>query len=211
MDLYDLREEYMAQSLSESDVLASPIEQFKIWFGEAANVKIYEPNALILATADKNGIPSARVVLLKAFSEKGFDFFSNYDSRKGNHFNENPNAAMVFYWSELERQVRIEGDVERLSNGESDKYFESRPIGSRLGAWASPQSRVITDRDWLEENHKIVREKFKHGQVPRPENWGGYRLVPHQVEFWQGRPNRLHDRIEYIFQNNFWAIQRLAP
>ena len=211
MDLYDLREEYMAQSLNESDVLDSPIEQFKIWFGEAAVAKIYEPNAVILATSSKIGIPSARVVLLKAISEKGFDFFTNFQSRKGTQLLENPNAAMVFYWAELERQVRIEGQVDKLTNEESDKYFETRPVGSRLGAWASPQSRVITDRDWLEENHNQIREKFKHGQVPRPENWGGYRLKPHLVEFWQGRQNRLHDRIEYIIEDDDWKIRRLAP
>jgi pyridoxamine 5'-phosphate oxidase len=211
MDLYDLREEYISESFSENDTAPVPIDQFKLWFGEAASVKTFEPNAAILATANVSGFPSARVILVKAFSEKGFDFFTNYESRKGRELSENPKASIVFYWSELERQVRIEGTVEKLSAEESDGYFETRPTGSRLGAWASPQSQVIEGREWLEKAHTDFREKFKKGEIPRPDNWGGYRLVPIRIEFWQGRANRLHDRILYSLENNIWKIQRLAP
>ena len=211
MDLYDLREEYISKKLDVKDVSESPVDQFQNWFNEACAVKIYEPYAAILATANLQGHPSARIVLVKAFSEKGFDFFTNYESRKGLELKENPFAAITFYWPELERQVRIEGRVQMLSSEESDNYFESRPVGSRLGAWASPQSQIITNRSWLEENHKDIREKFKHGIVPRPKNWGGYRLSPNMIEFWQGRQNRLHDRVAYFFENNNWNIKRLAP
>jgi pyridoxamine 5'-phosphate oxidase len=211
MDLYNLREEYMSHQLDFTNVDKSPIAQFEKWFKEATEVRIYEQNAAILATADAHGHPSARVVLIKSFSEKGFDFFTNYLSRKGKELQENPFASIVFYWPELERQVRIEGYVEILSAEDSDKYFESRPVGSRLGAWASPQSKVITDRSWLEEKHTETREKFKHGSVPRPENWGGFRLIPNMIEFWQGRQNRLHDRIAFFYENTQWNIKRLAP
>ena len=211
MDLYNLREEYMSHKLDIEDVDKSPITQFQLWFNEALAVKIYEPNAAILATANSQGHPSARVVLVKSFSEKGFDLFTNYESRKGKELKENPFAAIVFYWPELERQVRIEGSVSILNAAESDNYFESRPVGSRLGAWASPQSQVIADRTWLEEKHNEIREKFKHGSVPRPENWGGFRLNPDMIEFWQGRQNRLHDRIAFFRENNQWNIKRLAP
>ena len=211
MDLYELKEGYISESLNEQDVALSPIDQFKLWFGEAATVKVYEPNAAILATASKSGIPSARVILLKGFSDNGFEFFTNYNSRKGKELDENPNAALVYYWPELEREVRIEGKVEKLSSEESDRYFETRPVGSRLGAWASPQSQIIEDRDWLESKHNEFREKYKHGQVPRPSEWGGYRIKPSIIEFWQGRQNRLHDRIQYSFENKKWIIRRLAP
>lgn len=211
MDLFETREGYISESLNEKDVTPDPINQFKLWFGQAAIAKIYEPIAAVLATATKTGIPSARVILFKGFSEKGFDFFTNYNSRKGAELAENPNAAMVFYWGELERQVRVEGIIEKLSPEESDNYFETRPVGSRLGAWASPQSRVIVDRDWLENQHNEFRNKFKKGQIHRPTDWGGYRLKHHVVEFWQGRQNRLHDRIQYSFENNEWIIRRLAP
>jgi pyridoxamine 5'-phosphate oxidase len=211
MDLFELREEFISENLDEKDVSASPIEQFKLWFGEAATVKIYEPNAAIIATADKKGVPSARMILVKTFSEKGFTFFSNYESKKGMNLSENPHATIVYYWPELERQVRIDGEVEKLAPAESDKYFETRPIGSRLGAWASPQSQVITDRQWLEAKHKEIREKFKYGDVIRPENWGGYILKPQFIEFWQGRQNRLHDRIEYYIEEGKWKTRRLAP
>ncbi len=211
MDLYEVREGFISESLNENEVAASPIEQFRLWFGQTAVAKIYEPIAAVLATATKSGIPSARVLLFKNFSEKGFDFFTNYESKKGKELKENPNAAIVFYWGELERQVRIEGKVEKLSSEESDNYFETRPVGSRLGAWASPQSKFIDHREWLEKQHDEFRTKFKHGQIPRPAQWGGYRLVPVMVEFWQGRQNRLHDRIQYSLENNVWKIRRLAP
>lgn len=211
MDLYSLREEYMLKKLDITDVSYSPVLQFQSWFNEATNVKIFEPYAAILATTNAEGHPSARVVLIKAFSEKGFDFFTNYESRKGKELHENPFGAIVFYWPDLERQIRIEGEVAKLSTVESDNYFESRPIGSRLGAWASPQSQIITNRIWLEEKHNEIRENFKHGIVPRPINWGGYRLAPNMFEFWQGRQNRLHDRISYFLESNNWNIKRLAP
>jgi pyridoxamine 5'-phosphate oxidase len=211
MDLFELREEFISEKLDEGYIAANPIDQFKLWFGEAATVKIYEPNAAIIATADTNGIPSARMILVKTFSEDGFTFFSNYESKKGQHLSKNPYATLVYYWSELERQVRIEGRVEKLLPSESDKYFETRPIGSRLGAWASPQSQVIVDRDWLEAKHKEIREQFKYGEVLRPSNWGGYILKHYVIEFWQGRQNRLHDRIEYYLEEGIWKIRRLAP
>ena len=211
MDLFDLRNEYTSQPFDESDALSSPFELFDKWFHEAMESKIFEPNAMALATVGANGIPSVRMILLKSFNKNGFIFFSNYESRKGHQLKENHNAACVFYWEELERQVRIEGVVEKLSNEESDKYFETRPTGSRLGAWASPQSKIVESRQWLETKHNEFRNKFKHSEVPRPENWGGYKLIPHQIEFWQGRPNRLHDRIEYTFEGDSWKIRRLAP
>ncbi len=211
MDLYEMREEYISEKLNEKEVLPSPIDQFKLWFGEAAASKIYQPNMAFLATADSKGIPSGRIILLKEFSEKGFTFFSNYESKKGKQLSENPYAVIVLYWPELERQVRIEGKAEKLSPEESDNYFETRPVGNMLGAWASPQSKIITDRDWLEAEHNKFREQFKHGKIPRPGNWGGYALKPTAIEFWQGRENRLHDRIEYFLDNNSWKIRRLAP
>jgi pyridoxamine 5'-phosphate oxidase len=211
MDLFELREEFISEKLDEKDVSANPIDQFKLWFGEAATVKVYEPNAAIIATADKNCIPSARMVLVKAFSEEGFTFFSNYESKKGQHLSANPYATIVYYWPELERQVRIDGKVEKLSSSDSDKYFETRPIGSRLGAWASPQSQVIEDRKWLEEKHQEIRQQFRYGEVLRPSNWGGYILKHSSIEFWQGRQNRLHDRIEYFLEKGKWKIRRLAP
>jgi pyridoxamine 5'-phosphate oxidase len=211
MDLFELREEFISEKLDEKDVTANPIDQFKLWFGEAATVKIYEPNAAIIATAGANGIPSARMILVKTFSEDGFTFFSNYESKKGQHLSKNPYAAIVYYWPELERQVRIEGKVEKLSPADSDKYFETRPIGSRLGAWASPQSQVIVDREWLEAKHKEIRTQFRYGEVLRPSNWGGYILKHYAIEFWQGRQNRLHDRIEYYQEEGKWKIRRLAP
>lgn len=211
MDLFDLREEIITEPLRENSVPEMPFDLFKKWYEQALEVKIFEPNALTLATADKHGVPSARMLLLKAFGSEGFTFFTNYESHKAKQLNENPLAVMVFYWAELERQVRINGAVEKLLPEESDKYFQTRPIGSRLGAWASPQSKVISDRTWLEAQHLDFRQKYKHGEIPRPENWGGYILKPYTIEFWQGRPNRLHDRLEYYLDNESWKIRRLAP
>jgi pyridoxamine 5'-phosphate oxidase len=211
MDFYDIRNEYMLKTLDEADVSKSPFKQMNEWMGEAISSKIYEPNVMTLATADKNGKPSARMVLLKSFDEKGFVFFTNYESKKGNQLTDNPYAALIFYWSELERQVRIEGTVEKLISAESDKYFKTRPAGSRLGAWASPQSKYIPNRTYLENLHFKFREKFRNDKIPRPDNWGGYILKANLFEFWQGRANRLHDRIEYLWEQNSWTIKRLAP
>ena len=211
MDSFELREEYTSEIFDEKNVHKSPFEQFKNWFDEATKAKIFEPNAMALASVDLNGAPSVRMILMKTFDEKGITFFSNYESKKGQQFIKNPNVAVLFYWEELERQVRIEGKVEKLSPEGSDKYFETRPVGSRLGAWASPQSTIIADRNWLESKHNEFRQQYKHGTVPRPANCGGYILKPHSFEFWQGRQNRLHDRIEYILEKNKWNIRRLAP
>jgi pyridoxamine 5'-phosphate oxidase len=211
MDLYELRNEYMLKTLDETGVNPSPIEQFKAWFEEAQLAKVYEPNAMSIATSTKDGIPSTRMLLLKSVNEKGFTFFTNYLSKKGKHLNENPNACLLFFWGELERQVRIEGVVEKLTAEESDKYFQTRPIGSRLGAWVSPQSEVISGRDVLDKKHHEFRVLHKHDEIPRPQHWGGYILIPYIIEFWQGRENRLHDRIEYYFDNDSWKTRRLAP
>ena len=173
---------------------------------------IEEMNAMTLATASSDGIPSARIVLLKGLDKHGFSFFTNYNSFKGNQLAENPRGCLVFFWKELQRQVRITGIVEKLNAAESDTYFNSRPEGSKIGAWSSPQSQVIADREWLEENEKKFTKQFEGKIVPRPAHWGGYRLKPITIEFWQGRPNRMHDRIQYELQENGnWAIERLAP
>lgn len=210
MDFYELREKYMGEPLDKSNVPADPYLLFQKWFDQSQEANIHEPNAFALATASKN-IPSVRMLLLKDFSEKGFSFFTNYESRKANELRENSNAAMVFFWSGLERQVRIAGTVQKLSSEASDVYFHTRPVGSRLGAWASPQSKEIKDREWLIEKQNEYKERFKHGEIPRPQNWGGYLLIPISIEFWQGRVNRLHDRIEYRLLDEHWQIKRLAP
>jgi pyridoxamine 5'-phosphate oxidase len=208
----DLRTEYKQHSLSENDVDADPVRQFKNWWEEVLRVVITEPNAMTLATASADGVPSARIVLLKAFSAKGFVFFSNYNSFKGKQLSENPRAGLVFFWKELERQVRITGLVEKLSDEENDAYFSSRPLLSRIGAWASPQSQVIESREWLEKTEKSFGEQFNGREIPRPPHWGGFRVNPVTIEFWQGRPGRLHDRIQYQLQNDgTWKIERLAP
>lgn len=209
--IYDIRENIIQQELDEHRVPASPFVLFKQWYEEAFQAKIFEPNAFALGTADLKAMPSVRMLLLKSYENGGFTFFTNYDSLKAQHLKENPHAAMVFYWSELERQVRIHGKVEKIPSNESDQYFDARPIGSRLGAWASPQSQPIESRAWLEKKHFEFREKFARGRVPRPANWGGYKLVPNSIEFWQGRPNRLHDRILYQLTDEGWKILRLAP
>ena len=207
----DLRIEYMRETLDESSVAQDAIEQFTKWWTEAVNSNIDEVNAMTLATATKEGIPSARIVLLKDYDEKGFIFFTNYKSVKGEEVEMNPHAALVFYWKELERQVRIQGRTEKITSEESDEYFHSRPAGSRIGAWASPQSRVIESRQVLDENVKRFTEKF-NDNIPRPSHWGGYRVLPSTIEFWQGRMSRLHDRIRYTkTSDNKWLIERLAP
>jgi len=210
--LAGIRKEYKLQSLTEKEINSDPLQQFDKWWKEALDSGIEEANAMTLATASNDGIPSARIVLLKGFDAKGFIFFTNYNSFKGQQLLENPRACLVFFWKELERQVRITGLVTKISDQESDDYFKSRPEGSRIAAWASPQSQVIASRNWLEENQKKVQAKFEHNPIQRPPHWGGYRVMPINIEFWQGRPNRLHDRINYTLQENGdWLVDRLAP
>lgn len=208
----DLRKEYKKRTLLESDINADPFIQFTSWWNDALRSEIEEINAMTLATADLNAVPSARIVLLKEFSEKGFVFFTNYNSHKGNELDKNPNACLVFFWKELERQVRVSGKVKKTDAIESDEYFGSRPEGSRIGAWASPQSSVIASREVIEQNSTSYQEKYAGGNIPRPPHWGGYIVIPGVIEFWQGRPNRLHDRIQYTLkENKVWKIERLAP
>ncbi|HEX9512087.1 MAG TPA: pyridoxamine 5'-phosphate oxidase [Puia sp.] len=208
----DIRKDYKLQSFSEKEALKDPFGQFGKWWKEALDAGTDEVNAMTLATSSADGMPDARIVLLKGFDERGFTFFTNYHSSKGQELLENPRACLVFFWKELERQVRISGLVTLVSEQESDEYFDSRPEGSRIGAWASPQSEVIDDRAWLEQNEQKVREEFSAGKISRPPHWGGYRVKPTRIEFWQGRPSRLHDRILYSLQGSgSWKIERLAP
>jgi len=212
VDLASLRRHYALESLSEADVLPDPMAQFAVWFQEALNSQLIEPNAMTLATAAANGRPSARTVLLKGFDKQGFVFYTNYESRKGQELAENPQAALLFTWLELERQIRIEGKVEKVSSEESLTYFQSRPKASQIGAWASPQSRVIESREVLEKRMAdLVRQNTQAEKLPLPPFWGGYRLVPGVIEFWQGRESRLHDRICYTQSGGSWEIERLAP
>lgn len=210
--LADLREDYRKEALSENDVASDPITQFGYWFQEAVDAALPEPNAMVLATVSPEGRPSARVLLLKGFDPAGFVFFTNYASRKGRELFANPHAAMTFLWLPLERQVRIEGVVTKCSEEVSDAYFASRPEGSRLGAWASPQSTVVADRATLETRMSEAEARFEGHAIPRPSHWGGYVLAPTEVEFWQGRPSRLHDRIRYRrAPDGTWIRERLAP
>ncbi len=212
MQIANMREEYTWSDLSEADVDADPLRQFAKWFEQALAAHLPEPNAMTLATATPDGQPSARMVLLKAFDASGFTFFTNYDSRKGRELTTNPRAALLFFWPQLQRQVRIEGTVERTSEAESDAYFRSRPLGSRLGAWASQQSEVIAGRHVLDERMRELAQRFADGEVPRPPHWGGYRVYPLTIEFWQGRPDRLHDRLRYQrVQPTGWRLERLSP
>ena len=207
-----LRRNYTRESLSEADVNADPFKQFDHWFREALNSQLPEPNAMTLASATQDGRPSARTVLLKGFDHQGFVFYTNYESKKGQEIDTNPQVALLFTWLELERQIRIEGAAERVSPEESETYFQSRPKGSQVGAWASPQSRVISGREWLEEKMEELNDTFKHDEnLPLPPFWGGYRVRPDCIEFWQGRENRLHDRIRYTRTETGWKIERLAP
>lgn len=206
-----LRKEYTRAGLQESDIHQDPVEQFRRWFEEAQAADLHEPNAVTVATAASDGRPSARTVLLKGFDERGFVFYTNYEGRKSREMEANPRAALLFYWGELERQVRVEGRVERIAAEESDAYFASRPRGSQLGAWASEQSRPVVYRAALEEKLREVEERFGDGEVPRPPFWGGYRVEPEIIEFWQGRENRLHDRLVYRRENGGWRIERLQP
>ncbi|HEX3855862.1 MAG TPA: pyridoxamine 5'-phosphate oxidase [Verrucomicrobiae bacterium] len=214
MSLADIRREYTSGGLRRADLDANPIAQFQKWFAQAETALAknqLDVNAATLATADKNGIPSARVVLLKGLDERGFTFFTNYGSRKGRELAENPNAALVFYWQELERQVCIAGPVEKTSRAESEKYFKSRPRGSQLAAWASNQSEIVSDRAVLEKKWNEMEMKFPN-EILLPSNWGGFILSPQRIEFWQGRASRLHDRFCYSRQaNDLWKLERLAP
>jgi pyridoxamine 5'-phosphate oxidase len=207
-----IRKDYKLKSFTETDANADAIKQFTAWWDDAVKSEIDEVNAFTFATATKDGNPSARIVLLKGFDKKGFVFFTNYKSHKGKILAENPNACMVFFWKELERQIRIEGIIEKVSAKESDEYFFSRPVASQVGAWASPQSEVISNRSVIEENVKKYEEQFATSPITKPPHWGGYRLKPQLIEFWQGRPSRLHDRLQYTLQpNGEWKIERLAP
>ena len=208
----DLRKEYSSESLLEKDIAADPIAQFAKWWQEAVNSQIDEVNAMTLATASCDGLPSARIVLLKGFNEKGFAFFTNYKSYKAMQLQENPKACLVFFCKELERQVRIIGLVKKIKDDENDAYFDSRPKNSRIGALASPQSQVIESREWIDEQFLKVSKDFKNKDPQRPQHWGGYTVQPIIIEFWQGRPSRLHDRIQYTLEENGkWKIERLAP
>jgi pyridoxamine 5'-phosphate oxidase len=211
-NIADLREDYRLKSLDFTDVSVHPFPQFETWFQEALAAQILEPNAMVLATV-ADGKPSARVVLLKGLTTEGFVFFTNYASRKGMELAENPHAALCFNWLDLQRQVRIEGMIEKISEADSDAYFNSRPFGSRIGAWASPQSQIIPNRAILEENLVEYTQKYENTEgVPRPPHWGGYVLIPNLIEFWQGRSSRLHDRICYTKkEKDDWNMVRLAP
>ncbi|MCA6484182.1 MAG: pyridoxamine 5'-phosphate oxidase [Chitinophagaceae bacterium] len=212
MHIADIRKDYRLQTLDEAGVAADPIQQFGIWWQEALQSEIVEVNAMTLATANEQGVPSARIVLLKGYDERGFVFFSNYESKKAGDLQVNPMASLVFFWKELERQVRISGRVEKVTELESDQYFQSRPEGSRIGAWASPQSTVISSRQVIEEKVEALQVSFEGKEIPRPLHWGGERVVPSSIEFWQGRSSRLHDRIQYTLQSDDnWVIERLAP
>ena len=207
----DIRKDYKMRSLAENDAAANPFEQFSNWWEEAIAAKVNEVNAMTLATADAAGRPSARIVLLKGMNEGGFEFFTNYESHKAKEMAVNEQVALVFFWKELERQIRIEGTVAKLAGHLSDEYFLSRPVSSRIGAWASPQSETIESREALEEKVSAVQKTFEGKEVSRPPFWGGYIVQPRMIEFWQGRPNRLHDRIAYVSENEQWVKRRLAP
>lgn len=207
----ELRKEYSKDALDLESVFKDPFQQFHEWFKEALKAEVPEANAMTLSTVDEAGNPNARIVLLKELDQKGFVFYSNYNSTKGDELASNPNAALTFFWVELERQVRIKGSVEKVDEHISDNYFKSRPIGSQKGAWASPQSQNIEDKHILTENLQKIEKQFPDENIPRPDYWGGYRVIPKAIEFWQGRPNRLHDRILYYLEKDEWFIQRLAP
>ncbi|CAN5902469.1 pyridoxamine 5'-phosphate oxidase [soil metagenome] len=209
--LHKLRHDFSKMSLDESMVDADPVKQFDAWFRAAVEGKVNEPNAMVLSTVDENSRPSSRVLFVRNYDEKGFVFYTNYRSRKAKSIEKNTNGALLFFWPELERQVRIEGKLLKQTAEESDRYFNSRPRGSQLGAWTSPQSEIIADRKVLEDELAEIEKKFGGKDIPRPEWWGGYLLVPDRIEFWQGRPSRLHDRICYVKENDHWKIVRLAP
>jgi pyridoxamine 5'-phosphate oxidase len=206
----DLRKDYTQAGLEQGD--PSPFKQFELWFNQALAADLLEPNAMTLATVTSEGRPDARIVLLKGFDTRGFVFYTNYRSQKGQELAANPHAALVFLWGDLERQVRVVGRVEKATDLEADTYFDSRPLGSRLGAWASTQSEVIPSREVLETRMAALEAEYQGREIPRPDHWGGFRVVPTEMEFWQGRPSRLHDRLRYRLQDNgAWVIDRLAP
>lgn len=212
IQLHHLREDYAGQILTIENTALNPIDQFAEWMEDAINAKLPEPNAMVLATNRMDGRPAARVVLLKGFDQTGFVFYTNYESRKGQEMAAHPYAALVFNWLELQRQVRIEGTIEKISEEESDRYFQSRPKGSQIGAWVSPQSKVIPNREVLEAAQAKLNEEYADVDVlPRPKNWGGYRLRPDLIEFWQGQTSRLHDRIQYAKTEQDWVKERLGP
>jgi pyridoxamine 5'-phosphate oxidase len=211
VDASSLRKEYTSAGLDKADVDPDPIVQFHEWFEKVIDADLHEPNAMVLATATRDGRPSARTVLLKGYDERGFVFYTNYEGRKARELETNPICALLFYWGELERQVRIEGRASRLSGEESDTYFAGRPRGSRLGAWASEQSRSVEDRSILEERLRALETEYEGRDIPRPLFWGGYRVEPDTIEFWQGRENRLHDRLVYLRNEGGWKIVRLQP
>ena len=211
MSIADIRRDYRLATLTESDVATDPIVQFHAWFDDAVRAQVNEPNAMCLATATPDAYPSARIVLLKGADERGFVFYTDYRSRKGQELSDNPHASLCFFWPELERQVRIAGAVQRVSRAESDAYFQSRPLPSRVGAWTSRQSAVLASRDDLERELAVNVTRFGDGPVALPEHWGGYRVVPEEVEFWQGRESRLHDRVQFRRQAGSWIRQRLSP
>lgn len=206
-----LRSDYSHMELNEDDIVKDALLQFELWMKEALAANVSEPHAMALSTASAEGKPSSRIVLLRDISTKGFIFYTNFNSKKSQDIVNNPYAALTFFWPQIERQVRIEGVLEKVNDAVSDKYFQSRPRESKIGAWVSPQSQVIKDRDVLEEKFNELSAKYPGEEVPRPPYWGGFLLKPSTIEFWQGRPNRLHDRIQYVFEDDKWLIQRLAP
>lgn len=212
-DIAQIRKEYSRHSLDETSILPSPLGQFEKWFNEALEAKVLEVNAMNLATVTSNNRPTSRIVLLKGFSDQGFSFYTNYQSNKGKELEQTPFCALSFFWAELERQVRIEGSVERVSAEQSDAYFKSRPKESQFGAWVSPQSSVIASRQLLEDRYAAISKKFEGNEdaLTRPKQWGGYLVKPFLIEFWQGRPSRLHDRILYTLIDEKWKVTRLAP
>lgn len=210
-DIEHIRRDFAKEELNESTIAENPIRQFATWFEQALSVDLLDPNAMTLSTVNKEGVPSSRIVLLKGVDEHGFRFYTNYKSRKGTELAENPNAALCFYWAALERQVRIEGKVQKLSRDQSEIYFHKRPRLSQLGAWASQQSSKVASRQELESQFEEVKERFEGDEVPLPDFWGGYRLIPDRIEFWQGRRGRLHDRICYKRKNDDWEVFRLSP
>ncbi len=211
MTIADLRREYASRALTDADAHEDPIQQFSVWFGEALKSELLDANAMTLATATPDGSPAARIVLLKGFDEAGFVFFTNYESHKARQLEQNPRAALLLFWAELERQVRVTGAVKKTSAQESETYFQSRPFESQIGAWASDQSRTVTNRAVLESKYAGLAATYAGGVVPLPPFWGGYRVVPETIEFWQGRKSRLHDRLVYTRHGHTWTRSRLAP